>query len=70
MDHLVPDDKFSFYETTDREDMLINQPKKPRLIGMRINGETMWTSKKDTFSYHSISWAYKSALLLEGVKYA
>ena len=63
MDHLVPDDKFSFYETTDREDMLINQ-RKPRLIGVRANGETMWTSKNDTFLFYSIKYAYKSALIV------
>ena len=69
MEHLEPDDKFSFYETTDREDMLLNQPKKPRLIGVSAHGETMWTSKKDTFCFYSIKYAYKSAMVLEGIKY-
>jgi hypothetical protein len=62
MDHLVPDDKFSFYETADREDMLINQYK-PRLIGVHVKGDTMWTSKHDTFLFYSIKYAYKSAIL-------
>ena len=42
---------------------------KPRLIGVRLNGSTMWTSKNDTFIFYSIEWAYKSALLLEGTNH-